>query len=386
MIRINIKFLVFIIIIAIFAYSSGGNLPYTVFYAGILVLLGGLIHITIQRITMKINLNIADKFFRTGDVLSLNIIVKSFSALPAGYIVVKNGAIPDFEKNFKGDIAFLNYHEEKNFSNELKIKIRGIYDFSVTNVLFTDLFCIMTVKKTFVQSKLIKVYPRIHRINEKNFNGKNILKNSFRNTKISEDSNEIRDLRLYREGDSLKRVHWKLSAKHNELYVKNFVEVASKDTNIILNMNKGKGIQENYDLVEEQMMELAVSLINYLQTKKFKIKLFINNEKDQIFTIENQNEFELLMEYLVNNKSQGNVNLVNFLNSKANILKPGTWLGIVTIEVDEALVEAVKTIVKTGFKISIFYYNDNHLDVIKEQNVKGLEFIEYKKAIFSLNE
>ena len=375
MIKIKIKFIIFIVLIVIFAYLGGGNLPYSLLYSGILILVFGLIHITLELVTMRVSLNLVRDVFTIGDVLNLNIVVKSFSIFPAAYMLVENQTISNFKKSYNGDVTFLNYRKEKCFSNEIEFKVRGIYDFSVTNILITDLFCIMKGKKRFVQTKYIKVYPRIYRINEKNFNGRNILQNSFKNIEISEHSNEIRDLRLYRQGDSLKRVHWKLSAKHNELYVKNFAEVISKDTNVIINMNKEESKQEDHDLVEEQMIDLAVSLINYLQSKKFKIKLFINNEEEKIFNIGNHDEFQLLMEYFLNNKSQGKGDLITFLDSKITTLKPGSWIGIITLGVDQVLVNEVMVLVNLGFKISVFYCRDNNLKFINEQNNSGLEFI-----------
>ncbi|MBC8062054.1 MAG: DUF58 domain-containing protein [Clostridiaceae bacterium] len=378
MIKIKIQLLVFIVVIGIFAYLGGGNLPYSVLYSGILILVFGLIHITLQKATMKINLNIASDVFRTGDVINLNIVVKSFSAFPSAYMLVENKVISNFKKNYTGDVTFLNYYKEKLFSNKLELRVRGIYDFSETSILFTDLFCIMKVKKRFVETKYIKVYPRIYIINEKVFNERNITK--------SEDSNAIRDLRPYREGDSLKRVHWKLSAKHNELYVKNFEEVASKDTNIILNMNKVEGVQGDYDLIEEQMIDLATSLINYLQIKKYRINLLINNEEEKLFNITNNGDFQLLMEYFLNNKSQGPVDLVTFLQSKVTSLQQGSWIGIITLSLDEVLINEIMRLGNIGFKISVFYCRGNYLEFIHEQKSRWLEFIKCEKAIISLDE
>lgn len=384
MIKIKLKFLVFLVLIAIFAYLGGGNLPYTILYSVVLVLVLGIIHIILQRVTMKINLDVGHDIFKTGDVLSLKILVKSFSAFPAAYMLVENSAVSNFKKNYNGNIAFFNYHKEKCFSNDLELKVRGVYDFSKTNILFTDLFCIMKINKHFAREKFIKVYPRVYGINEENFKGKNILQDAFKNIAISEESNEIRDLRLYRDGDSLKKVHWKLSAKHNELYVKNFSAVVSRDTNIILNMNKED--EEDYDLIEEQMIDLSVSLINYLQSKKFKIKLFINNEEEKAFNIANHGDFQLIMEYFLNNKSQGEVDLITFLDSKVTILEQRSFIGIITLVVDEALINKIMALVNIGFKISVFYYRDNNLAFINDQKGKGLEFIKWEKAIFSLDE
>lgn len=378
MIKINIKFLVFIVIIAIFAYLGGENLSYSILYSVVLVFIFGLIHVSIQMITMKVKLNVWRDVYKVGDVLNLDIVVKNFSVFPAAYMIVKNGAISNFKNNYKGDATFLNCEKEKYFSNKLGLNVRGIYDFSITNIVFTDLFCIVKAKKRFTLAKYIKIYPKIYRINESNFNERNIG--------ISEYSNEIRDLRLYQDGDSLKRIHWKLSAKHNQLYVKNFAEDNSKDINLILNMSTESCTKPDNDLVEEQMIDLAVSMINYLQIKKFKIKLFINNLKEKIYDIGNHDEFLLLMEYFLNNKSEGENNLITYIDSKIKILKQKSWIGIITIVVNEALIQKVMALINIGFKISVFYSRQNDLVYVSEHVINGLEFIKFNEVIMNMDE
>jgi len=381
MIKIKIKFLIFIVIIALFSYFAGGNLSYSILYTTLLILVFGLIHINLQRVTMKAYINISPEVFRTGDVLNINITVKSFSPFPAGFLLVENKGILSFKKNYKGDVAFLNYHKEKNFSNQLHLKVRGIYDFSETNVYFTDLFCTMKTKKRFAQTKYIKVYPRICKINEENFNEGSISQNSNRNLSIAEDSNVIRDFRLYRQGDSLKKVNWKLSAKHNEIYVKDFEEVVSNDANIILNMNK-----HDAATLEEEMIELAVSVIDYLLAKQLKVKLLINNEEDKTFNVDNNSDFQFLMEYFINNKSQGQGNLIDYLDSKVRTFKQGSWIGVITIDVNQALIKEIMELVNLGFKLCVFYGKGNNLEFLNEQRSRGLELIKWEEATFSQNE
>ena len=50
--------------------------------------------------------------------------------------------------------------------------------------------------------------------------------------KAFEDKSRISSLREFREGDSVKAIHWKLSAKLDELIIKEFDN--SADTNVIV--------------------------------------------------------------------------------------------------------------------------------------------------------
>ena len=50
-----------------------------------------------------------------------------------------------------------------------------------------------------------------------------------------EDLSSPEDIRVYRQGDPLKRVHWKLSARKRELLVRKFETPAPPDTLILMN-------------------------------------------------------------------------------------------------------------------------------------------------------
>ncbi|WP_010294285.1 DUF58 domain-containing protein [Clostridium senegalense] len=52
----------------------------------------------------------------------------------------------------------------------------------------------------------------------------------------------VRDVREYRVGDNVKNIHWKLSAKQNRLYVKNYEKLTGRKANIIVNMEKLKRV------------------------------------------------------------------------------------------------------------------------------------------------
>ena len=56
--------------------------------------------------------------------------------------------------------------------------------------------------------------------------------------RIGMDSQEIFDTRYYRQGDLLKNIHWKLSAKADDLLVKEFSMPADQSVEIYLDMGE----------------------------------------------------------------------------------------------------------------------------------------------------
>ncbi len=386
MVRIKVAFIFFTVATSIYAFLGGGNLAYSIFYATLLVFLFGMLQILIQWKTMKIEIKVERDMYSIGDEINFHTIVNSFSLVPAAYIFISNTEIKNIKKNYGGDIIVLNPRNRKVILNQFKFNIRGIYDFSDTKVVFSDLFSIIEARKSFQGNNSIKVYPKVYIIDEKYFDIRNIYQSSNRNLAIIDNSTEVRDYRKYIPGDSLKRINWKLSAKHNELYVKNFSEVISKDLNIFLNMVNQEVMEEYPGIIEEQMIDFCASLINHLQNKNIKVNLFINNIEEEYFHIENKDELNFLMGYFLEHKSRGTSNLTALLNSKTKVFESGSWIGIITIRIDESLKNEIDTLLSEGFKISIFYCIEDNLEFSNETKRKGLDLIKCEKAIISEEE
>lgn len=355
MFKVKIRYVVIIVLAIIFSYLAGGTLPYSILYTLIIVFLLSLIHIIIQWYTIKVKLNLEKSAISTGEELYIYVIIEVLRFFPAPYIIVKNSTLENINKNYNGDIVTLNFLKEKIVPNDIKFNIRGVYDFSETKIRFTDMFCLIKCEKNFLSNAILRVYPKVYSLDPKKVSGKNVFQDTLVNMSISEDSNDIRDLRKYRAGDSLKKIHWKLSAKHSEFYVKNFSAVASKDVCIFINMNENNVLQQDQELIEEKAIDFAVSLINLLQRNGYKIKLFINNKIEKYFYIGTNEDFKLIMEYFVENKSYGNGSFPEFLNMKAKLLEDGAWIGIITESFDKSIINQVNDMKNMGLKVTGYY-------------------------------
>ena len=355
MFKVNLKYLILIILASTLAYLNGGPLFYSILYTLLLILLLSILHVGVQWYTTKLKLNLEKNSIRTGEELYIYIILVTLRFLPAPYIIVKNSALEKLKKNYNGDIVTLNFFKEKIIPNDIVFNVRGVYNFSETKIVFTDLFCLIKVEKKYTCDDLLKVYPKIFALNEKSFSGKNMLQNTLVNMSLSEDSNDIRDLRKYRVGDSFKKIHWKLSAKHSEFYVKNFSAVASKNACIFLNMNEESILQQDQDLIEEKVIDFTVSLIRFLQNNDYKIKLYINNKIEGHFYIGTNEDFKLVLEYFVENKSKGKGSFSEFLKLKTKLLEENAWVAIIAQNFDNKTNAEIVNLKNMGIKISSFY-------------------------------
>lgn len=134
---------------------------------------------------------------------------------------------------------------------KLSIAETGYYIFSIKRVRLYDPFgwFYLGVKQTAKTEMMIM--PRIEEVpvylgeGVKRFYGESVV---YDDVRAGDDPGEIFDVREFRDGDKLQRVHWKLSARMDDLVVKE--NALPKACAIVLFMPEGKsGAGESMDYV-----------------------------------------------------------------------------------------------------------------------------------------
>jgi len=75
-------------------------------------------------------------------------------------------------------------------------------------------------------------------------------------------SHELLGVRVYSEGDSLRRVHWPLTAKHDELIVRQFEREVEEEMLVILDADRIADMGEGAENAIEYLITLASSLVH----------------------------------------------------------------------------------------------------------------------------
>ena len=115
----------------------------------------------------------------------------------------------------------------KEFDFKVSMPYRGVYPIGITTMRITDIFGLLPMrfdmrKLHYYRQPELTVYPRAEApsslyadvADEKLF-GERFLHNA-------ESGSSISGARAYRPGDPLKQIHWKKSAAHGELFVKQY--------------------------------------------------------------------------------------------------------------------------------------------------------------------
>lgn len=383
MARINKKFIFFIFITFIFAFFQGGNLPYSIFYGFLVTFLAAIIYITTEKKALEFQVRFNRKVYSTLDEDEFSIVVKNLSILPAPYVTIQNKAFALVDPKYSGDNITLNPDEIKWIKNRVKFIKRGIYDFGELNITFSDLFHIFEGNKRITNKILIRVYPKIYTLNRITANGNDIFKSAFNTKSNIEDMYTIKDVRKYNPGDSLKKINWKVSAKHNELYVRNFDTVSAQESNLFLDLNIDNLRLDPTGGLEEQLVDFCASIVNHMNISGVRSKLIINSRTPKYFNVDNKEDFNELMEFFLIQESDSEVNFTRFINANMNRVPKSSWMGILTLTLDNFLMDNLVSIKDRGYNITVFYYADGLSIIEKAKFLKkvGIEAISFNEML-----
>lgn len=355
MFRIRIKYLILLILFFALAFIEGGPIFYRVFYSVAAILLVSVIVIIINRKCLTVKVLFSSNRYSAGDVISFSIALKNKGWIPVPYLIVNNSTLKKLSPRYNGDAVYIGIRKSKSLKYEVRFKIRGIYDFGGTELTFRDTASIISSKKVYENKVILRVYPKIVNIPSDVFNGINLINNFKLNNSGVENPYAIKDNRKYREGDNLNKINWKLSAKYNELYVKNLEVFIGEEFNFFLDMNS-----ENYkyDLngnVEEQLVDFSASLIYSLVKNGILSNLYINAANPKTFQVRDNKDFARLMEYFVDTKSDSNEAFANYLKRYKTTTAAMSNLAFITATVNSGIYESIIELTSRSKNIHLFY-------------------------------
>lgn len=388
MIVINKKILFLCIAAFVFAYISGGNLPYSIFYVFSVTIVLGIIYMIIVKKSLHAKFEYDRVVFNVSDRTNVKIAVANLGMLPAPYVYVESKILGGFIEGYHGDLVFLGGKDRKWINNEITFTKRGIYDFGNISVTSNDLFYIFRMAKSIHNKLNITVYPKVYQLSDSDLRrGQDDYGNIVNSKSGIDDFTFIKSIRKYNTGDNLKSVHWKLSAKHGELYVKNFDMVSGEKCKIFINMHRDNLLNDYTGVIEENMVDFSASLAKYMMINRIKTRLLIHSKHQKNIKIESEKDFLGFMEYLLKCKSDGTFEFASFIKSNLQRVSSGNLIIIVSIAIDDNLRNLIVNLKGMGYEVNVFYYGNilngfrnanfvRNMEILKNMRIECINFKE----------
>lgn len=164
-----------------------------------------------------------------------------------------------------------SYHiipaEKLEERTEILCKYRGEYNIGVKSVIITDFLGLMRIKYPAPSTINMSVLPKITSLEKVNLAPLDTDAKLLRFLRGNSSEPPDCEVRKYVNGDSIKRVNWKLSAKKRELFIRQDSDVQNSGIVIVMDMSIKDYDEYERVVSEDKIIESALSLADFLVRK-----------------------------------------------------------------------------------------------------------------------
>jgi uncharacterized protein (DUF58 family) len=234
----------------------GGQIIYQLFYILTLILVLAIIFLLTVRFLIKVNVETETSYGVTGGQIAMVIKLENKFIIPVPAVVVsfiRNARVGCLKKY----VLTLNPRAERTLRTKLDLDCRGIYKVGISDWRTCDYFGIFSTGRRVTAYQTIYVLPRILSMSDQV-----PLPPPEEDTNEASRSGELAGARPYVGTDSMKNIHWKLSAKGESLYTKQFSGTKHPPVWVLFDLSVMNDAER--EIIEDKLLETALSLTNYL--------------------------------------------------------------------------------------------------------------------------
>ena len=188
----------------------------------------------------------------------------AFSPLPKSLVISNERSTLDSPLLKKTAAAFELFGKNRTiFSREIKGCYRTVCAVGTDCIELYDFLRIFKIRKTMTNNPMLIVCPDIVPFSDELFASAPSQESGISRRASVEDYSAVTDTRKYEYSDSMKRIHWKLSAKKNELLIKNYDHTNTMVAAIIIDNRKTSDDIISPEALEDKLIETAVSISKF---------------------------------------------------------------------------------------------------------------------------
>lgn len=285
--KFKIVTLLFLFIVSfIYAMFQGGFVSWFLFYAFTPFVIYSLLLSVYPLKNVEVHRRFHRHDYKAGEEMVIDIRIKRTSRMPLLYIVVEDQIPERFLTQFTSKyraMLFPLFQKEITFSYTIPKALRGEHHFRGITIKTGDFLGLYEKKVMIDCYDYLLVYPRYEKMTFQQL--ESFYEQGQHTTPVRNHSETsiVTGVRNYMPGDKMSWIHWKATAKKNEIMTKDFEERKSQDVVIILDQVPST----HFEAMVSFVASLAHSVIQngvgvaYVSTSSFHEPLLIGRGEQQ---------------------------------------------------------------------------------------------------------
>ncbi len=353
-------------VLVVAAFSTGLPFLFYLLYLAILVIGGSYVVVRLGLTDLEAGYAVSQLHGHVGDPLRVTYTLRNTSRLPKLWLEVHNpttlpGGLP-------GRALSLGGRQERSWLIRAPLTRRGHFRIDPLAIRTGDPFGFFEASAAVGQGVSVVVYPRLEPVPAWKLPAANIEGSHAAPERTHQTTPLATSVRPYAPGDSMNRIHWKLTARHGEIQVKEFDLEQTADAWIVLDLQRAIQTGRGDESTTEVAIRAAAAIADKALIENRAVGMTVNARRPAYLPPDRGGRQHLkIMQLLAALEPDGEAPLVEALVQSVGRLRRGMTAVIVTASVDPAWVRVLATLRGRGVAAVVVLLDAPAFDRIAQQ-------------------
>jgi uncharacterized protein (DUF58 family) len=338
------------------AFSTGWPYLFYLLYLAILVIGGSYVLVRLGLTDLEAGYAVSQLHGHVGDRMRVTYTLRNGSRLPKLWLEVHNpttlpGALP-------GRAITLGGRSERSWLIRVPLTRRGHFRIEPLHIRTGDPFGFFEAAATVGQGVSVVVYPRLEPIPTWRLPSA-VLEGSHASPERTLQTTPLASsVRPYAPGDAMNRIHWKATARHGELQVKEFDLEQTADAWIILDLQRGIGGGQGDESTTEAAIRAAAAISDKAIAENRAVGFTVNAGRTAFLPADRGGrQHQKIMQLLAAVEADGHAPLVETLISTVGRLRRGMTAVVITPSLDPSWIRPLAGLRTRGVACAVITFD-----------------------------
>lgn len=258
--------------------------------------------------------------------------------------------------------------DKHTFETRLVCKYRGEYEVGVKEITVTDFLRLFRIHYQVPETIRAIVLPKIVRVKE--LTAILDISTFLQKETLAAQTEPDVIVRDYVTGDSLKRIHWKATAREQKIKVRNLIGEEKQGITLFCDTNRCSSDMHCYLPIENKILETLLALSIFFAEKDISFNLYYGQSAPVYTQIRGLRDFEALYRRTADISFREEENTANrFLEAAmSGIFSESKVVFAILHTLDITILETIEQIIATGTVVVVYLITDQTDDKYKDQN------------------
>jgi len=353
-------------VLVIAAFSTGLHFLFYLLYLAILVIGGSYIVVRLGLTDLEAGYAVSQLHGHVGDPLRVTYTLRNTSRLPKLWLEVHNpttlpGGLP-------GRALSLGGRQERSWLIRAPLTRRGHFRIDPLAIRTGDPFGFFEASAAVGQGVSVVVYPRLEPVPAWKLPAANIEGSHAAPERTLQTTPLATSVRPYAPGDSMNRIHWKSTARHGEIQVKEFDLEQTADAWIILDLQRAIQTGRGDESTTEAGIRATAAIADKALVENRAVGMTVSARRPAYLPPDRGGRQHLkIMQLLAALEPDGEAPLVEGLVQSVGRLRRGMTAVVITPSVDPAWVRVLATLRGRGVAAVVVLLDAPAFDRIAQQ-------------------